>query len=135
MGKAGTHLCKNHNRNDKSDLLLEEAELLEANPQYAYVSLEDGREIPVSLRDLAPKAITSREENHVNNYDAATEPSLHEQNETVSNDLQDDVNIFLNQSDSNHKVENDVNRDQSKTPENKTHLRRSSRVRHHNFCY
>ena len=94
MGKAGTHLCKNHNRNDKSDLLLEEAELLEANPQYAYVRLEDGREILVSLRDLAPKAITSRGENHVNNYDAATEPSLHEQNETVSNDLQDDVNIF-----------------------------------------
>ena len=85
---------KNHNRNDKSDLLVEEAKLLEANPQYAYIRLEDGREIPVSLRDLAPKVITSRGENHVNNYDAATEPLLHEQNETVNNDLQDDVNIF-----------------------------------------
>ena len=94
--KLGPIYVKNHNRNDKSDLLVEEAELLEANPQYAYVRLEDGREIPVSVRDLAPKAITSREENHVNNYDAATEPSLHEQNETVSNDLQDDVNISLN---------------------------------------
>ena len=40
---------KNHNRNDKSDLSVEEAELLEANPQYAYVRLEDSREIPVSL--------------------------------------------------------------------------------------
>ena len=47
-----------------------------------------------------------------------------------SNDLQDDVNISLNQSDSNHEVENDVNQDQPKTPENKTQLRHSSRVRH-----
>ena len=28
--------------------------MLEANSQYAHVRLEDGREIPVSLRDLAP---------------------------------------------------------------------------------
>ena len=79
---------------------------------------------------MAPKAITSREENHVNNYDAATEPLLHEQNKTVSNDLQDDVNISLNQSDSNHEVENDLNQDQLKTPKTKTQLRRSSRVCH-----
>ena len=109
--KPGPIYVKNHNRNDKSDLLVEEAELLEANSQYAYVRLEDGREIPVSLCDLAPKAITSWGENHVSNYDAATEPSLHEQNETVSNHLQDDVNISLNQSDSNPEVENDVNQD------------------------
>ena len=40
---------KCHCRN-KSDLLVEEAELLEANPQYAHVRLEDGTEITVSLR-------------------------------------------------------------------------------------
>ena len=128
--KPGPIYVKNLNRNDKSDLLVEEAELLKANPEYAYVRLEDGREIPVSLRDLAPKAVTSRGENHVNNYDAATEPLLHDQNETVNNDLQDDVNISLNQSDSNREVENDINRDQPKILENKTELRRSSRVRH-----
>ena len=88
---------------------MEEAELLKANAQYAYVRLENSREIPVSLRDLAPKAVTSRGENHVNNYDAATEPSLHEQNETVNNDLEDDVNIFLNQSNSNPEIENGIN--------------------------
>ena len=128
--KPGPIYVKNHNRNNKSDLLVEEAELLEANPQYAYVRLEDGRKIPISLRDLAPKAVTFNEENHVNNYDAATEPSLHEQNETVNNNLQDDVNISLNQSDSNPEVENDINQDQSKILENKPQLRRSSRVRH-----
>ena len=66
---------KNHNRNDKSDLLIEEAELLEVNPQYDYVQLENGRKIPVSLWDLAPKTNTFRGENCVNNYGAATEPS------------------------------------------------------------
>ena len=40
--KPGPIYVKNHNRNDKSDLLVEEAELLEANPQYAYVRLEQG---------------------------------------------------------------------------------------------
>ena len=95
--KPGTIYVKNHNRNDKSVLLVEEAELLEANAHYAYVRLEDGREIPVSLRDLAPKAITSRRENHVNNYDAATEPSLHEQNETVSNEQNETVSNEQNE--------------------------------------
>ena len=47
--KPGPIYVKNHNRNDKSDLLVEEAKLLEANPQYAYIRLKDGREIPVSL--------------------------------------------------------------------------------------
>ena len=61
--KLGPIYVKNNNRNDKSDLLVEEAELLKANPQYAYVRLEDGREILVSLQDLAPKTITSSKEN------------------------------------------------------------------------
>ena len=47
--KPGPIYVKNHNQNDKSDLLVEEVELLEANPQYAYIRLEDGREIPSSL--------------------------------------------------------------------------------------
>ena len=40
----------------------------------------------------------------------------------LSNDLQDDVKISLNESDSNPEVENDVNQDQSKIFENKTQL-------------
>ena len=33
---------------------MDEAELIEANPQYAHVRLSNGRESTVSLRDLAP---------------------------------------------------------------------------------
>ena len=51
--KPGPVYVKSHTRS-KNGLLVEEAELLEANPQYAHVRLENGREIPVSLRDLAP---------------------------------------------------------------------------------
>ena len=35
---------------------MDDAELLEINPSYGTVRLDDGREINVSLRDLAPAA-------------------------------------------------------------------------------
>ena len=70
-----TICVKNHNQNNKSDLLVEETELLEINPQYDYVRLEDGRKIPVSLRDSAPKTNTLWGENCVNNYGETTESS------------------------------------------------------------
>ena len=38
---------------NKNDLLVEEAEFMEVHLQYAYVRLNDGREINVSLQDLA----------------------------------------------------------------------------------
>ena len=41
------HVC------NKNDPLVEEAALIEANSHYAHVKLNDGREINVSLRDLA----------------------------------------------------------------------------------
>ena len=50
--KPGPVYVKCHVRN-KNDPLVEEAELIEANPHYAHVKLNDGREINVSLRDLA----------------------------------------------------------------------------------
>ena len=50
--KPGSVYVKCHLRN-KNDPLVVEAELIEANPHYAHVKLNDGREINVSLRDLA----------------------------------------------------------------------------------
>ena len=52
--KLGPVYVKSHVRN-KNDPSVEEAELIEANPHYAHVlvRLNDGREINVSLRDLA----------------------------------------------------------------------------------
>ena len=51
----GTGLLKRHVRAHKSEPLVEAVELLEANPQYAHVSLPDGRETTVSIQHLAPQ--------------------------------------------------------------------------------
>ncbi|KFD58912.1 hypothetical protein M514_00075 [Trichuris suis] len=53
LSHPGPALLKKHVRSSKMDPLVEEVELLEANPQYAYVRLPDGRESTVSLRHLA----------------------------------------------------------------------------------
>ncbi|KRX14053.1 Uncharacterized protein T07_5149 [Trichinella nelsoni] len=50
----GIVLMRRLNRTNKHDPLVEEVELLEANPKYAHVRLSDGRETTVSLRHLAP---------------------------------------------------------------------------------
>ncbi|KFD64016.1 hypothetical protein M514_08656 [Trichuris suis] len=54
LSHPGPALLKKHVRSSKMDPLVEEVELLEANPQYAYVRYPDGRESTVSLRHLAP---------------------------------------------------------------------------------
>jgi len=41
-------------RQSKYDPLVDEVELIDANPEYAHVRLSDGRETTVSLRHLAP---------------------------------------------------------------------------------
>ncbi|KRZ72458.1 Pro-Pol polyprotein [Trichinella papuae] len=50
----GIVLMRRLNRTNKHDPLVEEVELLEANPKYAHVRLTDGRETTVSLRHIAP---------------------------------------------------------------------------------
>ena len=50
----GPVLLKRHVRNSKYDPLVDEVNLLEANPQYAHVQFPDGREDTVSIKHLAP---------------------------------------------------------------------------------
>ena len=58
----GPVLMRNHVRTNKYEPLTREVELLEANPDYAYVRLPDGRETSVSLRHLAPRGETQAQE-------------------------------------------------------------------------
>jgi hypothetical protein len=46
---------KKHVHASKYDPVVEEVDLIEANPDYAYVKLADGRETTVSTRHLAPR--------------------------------------------------------------------------------
>ena len=50
----GSVLIQRNNRLSKYEPVVEEAELLECNPQYAHVRYTDGREETVSLRQVAP---------------------------------------------------------------------------------
>ena len=50
----GTVLLKRHVRASKYEPLVEEVDLIEANPNYAHVQLKNGVEKTVSLKDLAP---------------------------------------------------------------------------------
>ena len=67
LTKTGPVLMKKHVRTSKYDPLVEEVELLESNPEYAHVRLQDGRETTVSTRHLAPRGdFTIREESSQN---------------------------------------------------------------------
>ena len=54
LAHPGPVFIRKHVRGSKYEPLVEEAELIEANPEYAFVRLNTGHETTVSLRDLAP---------------------------------------------------------------------------------
>lgn len=50
-------LLKKHLRQNKTDPLVEEVEIVHANPQYAHVKHVNGRESTVSIKHLAPQGV------------------------------------------------------------------------------
>lgn len=64
LSSPGVVLMRRQNRNSKYDSLVEEVDLIEANPEYAHVRLRDGRETSVSLRHLAPAVGDERQSAH-----------------------------------------------------------------------
>ena len=54
----GPVLLQRHVRNSKFEPLVDEVELIEANPSYAHIRFEDGRKDTVSLKHLAPQGNT-----------------------------------------------------------------------------
>lgn len=58
----GPVLLRRNVRNSKYEPLVDEVTLLEANPEYAFVRLPDGRETTVSTRHLAPPPTSNGEE-------------------------------------------------------------------------
>ena len=55
LATPGTVFLKRHVRASKTDPLVDEVELLQANPQYAYIRYPDGRETTVATKHLAPR--------------------------------------------------------------------------------
>jgi len=54
LAAPGPVLLRTFNRSTKQDDLVEEVDLVEANPSYAFIPYRDGRESTGALKDLAP---------------------------------------------------------------------------------
>ena len=61
LANPGSVLLRRFVRHSKTEPLVDEVELLEANPQYAHVRFPDGRETTVSIKDLAPTGQVTRQ--------------------------------------------------------------------------
>ena len=59
LSKPGPVLLRRYVRSSKNEPLVDEVELIEANPQYAHIRYQNGRESTVFLRDLAPSSPAS----------------------------------------------------------------------------
>ena len=72
LSSPGAVLLKRHVRTSKSDPLVDEVELLQANPQYAHIRHLDGRETTVSIRHLAPCGDTETQQSPDDNTTPTT---------------------------------------------------------------
>ena len=57
--QPGTVIIKRNVRRSKYEPLVDEVELVEANPRYAHVIFPDGRETTVSTKQVAPASNTT----------------------------------------------------------------------------
>jgi hypothetical protein len=67
-------LLKRHVRQNKTEPLIDQEELLQANPQYAHIWYSDGRESTVSIRHLAPMGEEIKQES-LNVFNEEIEPN------------------------------------------------------------
>ena len=88
--EPGPVFLRNFQRSSKSEPLIQEVELLHANPTYAFIRFNDGRESSVSLRDLAPcprlKTNISNEDHSVNRPNELEIPTNLKCTKTSEND-------------------------------------------------
>lgn len=98
LSLPGPVLLRNHNRSSKYDPLVEEVELVEANPGYAHVRFPDGKEKTVSIRDLAP---APEPEVDVSSEDQAV---VNEEVEGVRNDMSSSQENTEDKSEDNRKT-------------------------------
>lgn len=92
-------LLRRNVRNSKYDPLVDEVELVEANPHYAHIRHSDGRVSTVSLKDLAPKGnetvLNDEPETDMSNYSENGSQAAQEVVSHESDNLQPaDVNIM-----------------------------------------
>ena len=122
--KPGPVYVKCHVGN-KNDPIVEDAELIEVNTQYAHVKLNNGRKINVSLRNLAPNPVANAANNiNLSSHSDDTENTILPQSDNESNSFsQPDIT-------SNGRAAPDYTKSiSSDAPCEAPNLRRSSRIR------
>ena len=75
MAEPGPVLLKRHVRCNKTDPLVDEVQLLQANPHYAYIRYPGGRETTVSSKHLAPKPKSMLPQTELEEQDLETKES------------------------------------------------------------
>ena len=126
---------KRNVRQTKYDPVVDEVELIEANPQYAHVRLQDGRETTVSLKQLAPPgSLLSENCESVERNTSCQEPiarNIHEVVNCKEPAVYNEVN--RGSVDVNRVAENSTNHQSIASPESRTTdrepLHRSGRIR------
>lgn len=84
LSTPGPVLLRRHCRTNKYEPLVDEVQLIEANPEYAYVRLPNGNETTVSLRHLAPKEDVNRGNDNVNIYNTIDYQEGITENDSIS---------------------------------------------------
>ena len=82
----GKVLFKRNVRHSKYEPFVDEVELVEANPQYAFIKLPDGNQATVSTKQLAPAGNSSDESNELNHSGT---PEVVEKEEVPSIEIAD----------------------------------------------
>ena len=125
LNTPGKVLLKRQVRNSKHAPMVDEVELIEANPHYAFIRTEDGKETTVSTKHLAPYGErdipdeTSIAEVPGNSNASVDILAKSIDNNNVSIELQEDQNSDVSVP---HEITDSI------TPNNVPPLRRSSRV-------
>ena len=84
-------MLKQHNRSNKYDALVQEVELIEANPQYAHVRYTNGREDTVATKYLAPDAGNMDDAKSMHEDEHTPTPNIRDDNVTLPGDANYDI--------------------------------------------
>ena len=101
----GPVLVRNFTRGSKHDDLVQQAELTHANPAYAKVRYPDGREVTVSLEDLAPAPRNTVDKTRFNEVNSDRSPTQTKVSSTFDNAV--DNRVLSNEAaDNKEEIEN-----------------------------
>ena len=124
LTKPGPVILKRHVRNSKTDSLVGEVDLLEANSHYAHVRFPDGRETTVATKHLAPMVESTEDSEEHNSLSIETDYSEDQNDPTSSTD-----SSVTSPTGSNTSTDSTANDKSSPADVNPVPLRRSNRIR------